>query len=125
MANEITIKAYLSYAKLGQIVITRSNPTAAGDVLTQKSADFRYVSKVQNIGSAAEVIGLGDITSPGMCWMKNLGGTNTISIREGVAGAAVVFLEPGEWALFRMSGGTPYAICDVDDSDLEYFIIDD
>lgn len=125
MANEITIKAYLSYAKSGQVVITRSNPTAAGDVLDQKSVKFRYVSRVQNIGNAAEVIGLGDVLVPGMSWMKNLGVTNTIFIREGVAGADTVSLEPGEWALFRFAGSSPYAISDAGTSDLEYFIIED
>ncbi len=55
-----------------------------------------------------------------------MGTDHTIAIREGSGGADVVFLEPGEWALFRMSGSVPYAICDnVAGSDLEYFIVDD
>jgi len=126
VANEITIKCSLSYAKAGITTVTRSNPTAAGDILTQKIGDIRYVSRVQNIGNAAEVIGLGEVVAPGICWMHNLGADHKISIREGVGGVAVVFLEPGEWALFRMSGGAPYAFChNIVGSDLEYLILED
>lgn len=125
MANEISIIASLRYTKSGVDVITRSNPTAAGDVLTQKTSDVRYVNRVQNFTTSATAIGLGDVASPGMCWMTNIGAVNTISIREGSGGAPVVYLEPGEWALFRMSGGAPFARSDAGDSDLEYFIIDD
>lgn len=126
MANEITIKAYLSYAKSGQAIVTRSNPTAAGDVLTQKSANFRYVNRVQNIGSAAEAIGLGDVLNPGMCWMKNLGSTDTIEIRNGVAGADVIALELGEWALFRVAvSAVLWAISASGTNDLEYLILED
>lgn len=126
MANEITIKAYLSYAKSGQIVITRQNPTAAGDVLTQKSSDFRYVNRVQNIGAAAEALGLGDVVAPGMCWMQHIGADDDILIQDGAAGAPVVGLEIGEWALFRFATGVvPYAISSSGTNDLEYFIIDD
>lgn len=126
MANEITIKASLSYAKSGQTIISRSNPTEAGDVLDQKSADFRYVNRVQNIGASAEALGLGDVISPGMCWMKNLGTADAIEIRNGVAGANVIELEPGEWALFRAAlGAVLWAISLSGTNDLEYFIVED
>lgn len=124
MANEITIKASLSYAKSGQTVISRSNPTAAGDVLTQKSANFRYVNRVQNIGNTEEALGLGDVSSPGISWFQNLGLT-TISIRAGSGDVDVVNIEAGEWAMFRFATATPWAIADTNASDLEYFIIDD
>lgn len=126
MANEITIIASLSYAKLGQVIIARANPTAAGDVLDQKSANFRYVNRVQNIGAAAEVIGLGDVSTPGMCWMKNLGVTDTIHISNGVAGALVVGMELGEWALFRAAvGAVLWAVSVSGTNDLEYLIVED
>ncbi len=126
MANEITIKASLSYAKSGQVIIARANPTAAGDVLDQKSADFRYVNRVQNIGTSAVAIGLGDVSSAGMCWMHNLGTTDTIHIGNGVAGALVIGLEPGEWALFRAAvREVLWAISLSGTNDLEYLIVED
>lgn len=126
MANEITVIALLTYTKSGIDVITRSNPTAAGDLLTQKTADLRYVNRVQNIGAAAEAIGLGEVGTPGMGWFHNIGSTDTIEIRNGVAGADVVALEVGEWALFRAAvGAVLYAISVSGTNDLEYFILGD
>ncbi len=125
MADEITVIASLTYTKAGITLVNRVTPTASGDTLTQKTANIRYVNRVQNFGTAATAIGLGDVTNPGMCWLQNIGATNTISIREGSGGTDVVYLEPGEWALFRMSGGAPFAHTDAGTSDLEYFIIED
>lgn len=125
MSDEITVEVSLSYNRIGIDVVTRSNPTVGGDVITQKTSDARYVNRVQNIGAAAEALGLGDVTTPGWCWMRNIGTTEDIEIRAGVGGADVVKMEPGEWALFRFSTSTPYAISTAGGSDLEYFIIDD
>lgn len=125
MANEITVKVSLSYAKAGQTVITRSNPTASGDVLTQKTAEFRYVNRVQNISAAGEALDIpSDITSPGISWFKNLGAT-TIQFKDLTGGATVASVEAGEWAIFRVAASTLWAIADTSASDLEFFIIDD
>lgn len=125
MADEITVIVSLTYTKAGIAFVTRANPTSGGDSLTQKSADIRYVNRVQNIGNAAEALGLGDVVNPGFSWMKNIGDTNTISVRAGAGGADVVSLESGEWALFRFATATPFGITDAGTSDLEYFIIED
>lgn len=126
MTDEITVIVSLKYTKSGIDGITRANPIVAGDSLTQKTANVRYVNRVQNIGAAAEVIGLGDVTVPGMGWYHNVGVTDTIEIRNGVAGADVVSLELGEWALFRTAiSAVLWAISISGTNDLEYFIIED
>lgn len=125
MANEITVKAYLSYKKSGIETVTRTNPTAGGDVLTQKTAGLNYVARVQSIGTGSEQIDKGDVGDIGYCWFHNLGDT-FLHIRNGVAGASVVKIEPGEWALFRGAIGVDfYSLSDTTANDLEYLILED
>lgn len=126
MSNEITVSASLTFTKAGIDPINRVNITAGGDVLSQKSSGIIYVNRVQNIGTSAEVIGIGDITEIGWCWMKNIGSTGSISIRNGSGGANVIEMEAGEMALFRAAGGASlFAIASSGTIDLEYFFIDD
>ena len=126
MANEITVQVSLSYAKAGLTTILRTNPTEAGDKLTQKSATLIYVNRVQNIGAVVEELGIGDVGIPGIGWFRNIGTADTIRIRNGVAGAEVVALEVGEWALFRVApAAVLWAISSSGNNDLEYFIIRD
>lgn len=126
MSNEITVSASLTFTKAGIDPINRVNITAGGDVLSQKSSGIIYVNRVQNIGTSAEVIGIGDIAEIGWCWMKNIGSTGIIAIRNGSGGADVVEMEAGEMALFRAkSAASLFAIASAGTIDLEYFFIDD
>ena len=125
MANEVKVEAKLTFTKSGIDPVSRVNITAGGDLITQKSSGIIYVNRVQNIGTAAELIGIGDIVEIGWCWMKNIG-TGIIAIRNGVAGVDVIEMEAGEMALFRAkSAASLYAIADSGAIDLEYFFIDD
>ena len=125
MANEITVKALLSYKKSGIETVERTNPTAAGDVLSQKSAGLNYTARVQSIPTGVTQIGKGDVVAIGMCWFSNLGDTS-LEIRNGVAGANVVKIEPGEWAMFRGATAVDlYALSDTTANDLEYLILED
>lgn len=126
MANEIKVEASLTFTKTGLDPVNRVNITAGGDLITQKSSGLIYVNRVQNIGTAAEIIGIGDIVEIGWCWMKNIGSTGIISIRNGAAGVDVIEMEAGEMALFRAKGSASlYAIASAGTIDLEYFFIDD
>lgn len=127
MADEITVIGSLVYAKSGITNVARSNPTVGGETLDQKDAEIRYVNRVQNIGTSAELLGMADITTPGWCFMSNKG-TNAIRIRKGVAGTNLIEIEAGEFALFRIDSavGTDLAaIADTSATDLEYFILED
>lgn len=126
MSNEITISAALSYDKAGIDIVARSNPTAAGDTLTQKTAEIRYTNRVQNIGNAPEAIGLGDVGDPGWFWARNIGGGPDIYLMNGAGGDLTVKLEEGEWCLFRWNdAATPYATAGVGGADMEYLFLED
>ena len=86
-----------------------------------------YVHNKQSIAvgniTSADALDLGGVSTPGICWFKNLDGANFVTIRNGVDGADVCQLEAGEEFCFRFPpGGTPYAAADTGAVLLEYMI---
>lgn len=119
MANEITVTTSIKYAKGNVAEISR----ALSKQITVSGT--QHVHHVQSIGTSAEALDIGDLTTLGWCWMKNLDATNYVSIRSGADGANVINLDPGEAALFRLATNTPFAIADTAPVELEYLIIED
>lgn len=118
MADELTLTATVAFAK-GTIRQTKSISELLIDVTGDK-----YVSGVQEIGTEAEELTLGGITSPGYCVLKNLDGTNYVTIRDGAEGDDLVKLLAGDVAIFRLGSATPYALADTAAVDLEYLIFE-
>jgi hypothetical protein len=58
------------------------------------SAGKRQTKLVQNVGLAPEAVQLGEITAPGVIFLKNLDDTNSISILNETGGKAVATLKP-------------------------------
>ncbi len=86
-------------------------------------AGSRVVDDTQLIATSAEAIQMGEITTPGWCYIKNLDAANFVSIRNGSAGADVIKLLAGESAFFRWpSTAVPYAIADTGACYIEYII---
>lgn len=121
MANEATVTASLDFLK-GNVAIVSRAVTA----LKVTVAGAKYTQIVQEIGFAAEeAIDLGDVGTPGLCWMKNLDGTNFLEVRPATAVADMIKMKAGEPALFRMAATAPFAQADTGNVNLEMLLLDD
>ena len=122
MANEITKTVSLSFAKGTISAVTFAE--ASKNVTVSGS---RYHRAVQNIGTAEEAIGLGELSTLGWGMFKNLDATNYVELRVATAGAKFAKLKPGESCLLRLGSGitAPFAISDTAACNLEYMIVED
>jgi hypothetical protein len=108
MANEIETTSSLRINKNGFDQTFR-------DDFTQSTMTGNYVQDVViEIGTSAENLPLGDITTPGWCRVKNLDATNFVQIGHDVAASfeADVKVPAGKTVLFYMAQGTPQAKAD-------------
>lgn len=96
MANEISVSGSLSVTN-GKFKY--QSPQSGSLKFDQTTAGGGNPGTV-NIGTSDEVISLGDISTPGWCWMKNLDDTNYVDIGPTSAGAIVpmIRMEAGETA---------------------------
>lgn len=107
MANEIAATSRLSFSKGG------ASASFDKTVRVTMSGDD-YVSATQVIGTSAELVSLGDITSaPAFIAIKNLDATNFVTFG-GDSGLTVFSLKllPGESMLIRPTSATLYALAD-------------
>ena len=105
MANEIEISARMAFSKSSRSSNT-DDMNALGLTFTMSGTD--YVKGTQTIGTTAEVLGKGEITTPGYLFIKNLDGTNYIELEKASFSttAGTVKLKAGEVALFRVASST-------------------
>jgi hypothetical protein len=120
-ANEITVTLSLAYLKSN---VSTSKTLTAG-VFSQNGSPVKYVQNVQNVGTSEEALVIGDITTLGWVWFKNLDATNPVSIRQGTGGTNMVKLMPGECACFRFGVNAPYVIATGSAVELEYLLLAD
>lgn len=121
MANELTITASMSFTK-GNVAATARSVSALGVTVSGS----RLMHHVQAVGTSEEAMVLGEVTSLGYCWMKNLDDTNFVTLKTGTGGTVVIKLKAGEVALFRFGSGitAPYLIADTASCNLEYLLIE-
>jgi len=120
MADEITIIPYIKVTKSGA---TYERATASISVTMTGDA---WQTGVQEIGTSAENIVKGDVSTVGWCYFKNLDSTNYIEIGFDDTGFVTFLkLKPGEAAICRLSQDVPQAKADTGACDLEYAIIED
>jgi hypothetical protein len=121
MADELKITGQLWFTK-GGIKInlgTRDHfVTVSGDHAIHKS---------QEIGTSAEALDIGEITTVGYCWFRNMDSTNFVEIGYDDTGFKnLIKLKAGEeCGPVRLGQGAPYALADTAAVDLEYVIIED
>jgi hypothetical protein len=120
MANELTMTVSVAFAKGNVASIARQ---AVGKTITV--AGTKYQASVQTIGTTQEAIVMGDVTSPGYIWVKNLDATNYVTIRPATGGTDTIKLKAGEIALFRLVGAAPFAIANTAAVAIEYIVFDD
>lgn len=108
MADEITINATLSIDN-GNYAATRrtSRLQATQSTLGGNAA-------VQSVSTSYEALALGDVSTEGWCYVRNLDSTNFVELGLEVSSTFYGFtkLEAGEPALFRVSDQTIYAQAD-------------
>lgn len=118
MANEATVTTSLQFKK-GSVDLTLNDAASTFDV-----SGTKYVRGVQNVGTSEEALDMGDITSPGWCYMRNLDSSNFVQIRAATGDTAFMRLNAGEHACFRLVATAPFAIADTSALDLEYMIVE-
>jgi hypothetical protein len=119
MANELTLSGSLAFAKGSVSAALSYGP------LTLTVTGTRYKESLQEIGTSAEAIEVGDLATTGYCILVNRDPTNYVTIRNGVAGADLVKLKAGEFAIFRLATTTPYALANTDAVELQVLILSD
>lgn len=104
MANEITLSASLSIVKSGVSIAG----TVSGLAVTQ--AGDQSIGNVQNIGTSSEALTIGDVTTIGYLFLKNLDATNYVEfdLNNPVSTTAFCKLLPGEGALIPTRQTTIY-----------------
>jgi len=118
MANELTIRAFMHFLK-GDEDEDLSWPS------TVTVSGTKCMKNRQTIGTSAEAIDMGDITSQGMAMFINMDTTNYVSIRAGAAESDLIDILAGESAgPFRLATAAPYAIADTASVELKYMIVE-
>ena len=118
MANELTVTGALELNK-DSIEVSLSESikvTVSGSKITEI---------IQNIGTSAESVDIGDIGTVGYVIAKNLDTTNFVELRDGAAGADVVKMKAGEIAVFRSVAADLNAIADTAACNVRFLIIED
>jgi hypothetical protein len=120
MANELTIRASLSFEKDGTSVQLALGPTNF-DV-----AGKNHLWNRQNVGFAAEeALLLGDVAAGGYLIAKNRDATNYVEIRPNTGVADLVRLKPGDFCIFRLADdAVPYVQANTAAVELEYIVVD-
>jgi hypothetical protein len=106
--NAVTITARLGLEN-GEFK-TERNPGR----LTADQTTLASVANIQTIGITYEAIALGDVTTEGWCYLRNLDAANFVDV--GTDGGAALVpcmrLLAGEVALFRISTNALFALAD-------------
>ena len=120
MANELTIRANLSFEKGGSLAELLLGP------IDRDVAGTNFVRNRQIVGFAAEeALLLGDVAAGGYLIAINRDATNYVEIRPGSGVADLVKLLPGDFCMFRLaSGATPYVQANTAAVELEYLVVD-
>lgn len=116
MANELTLSFSLALAK-GGAVAARSSGTKLVTV-----SGTAYVANIPSIGTADEVLALGDVATNGYILLHNLDATNFITL--GADGSSYpIKVLAGEWSLLRWNGAAIHAKADTAACLLEYYLV--
>lgn len=119
MANEITLRAELSYSKGG------SSMSMESGTLTFDMSGSKHVHMLQTLtGDSQEALDIGDIGTCGYMIIRNKDATNFVEIRPASSGDDLIKLGPGQWAVFPLTTSTPYALADSGDCIVEYLLLE-
>lgn len=118
MADELTLSGSVRYVK-GNVNFSRTladQVTVTGNVLAHN---------IQNIGTAEETLGIGEVTLSGYAIFLNLDSTNYVELGK-ATGVYSIKLKAGEFAILRLdSWAAAYAKANTAAVDLEYYLFSD
>ncbi len=120
MANEITATGTLSFAK-GNVATT--GITRSGQQFNVSGDD--YTRKTQTVGTAAEVLVLGEVGTPGWFLIYNMDATNFVEVLDSTGGAVTLKIKAGEFACGRFGCAAPAVKADTAPVNIEYIVIED
>jgi len=89
MANELNINSSIQYDD-GDVADSLDQSDLSVTLTTLK-----FTKVVQSIGTSDEAIQLGEVTSPGYIFVKNLDTTNYIELKNAVSGTKFCKVAPG------------------------------
>ncbi len=112
MANELSLQIGLSYSKGGDV-----DQVSDGTSITVSGT--ARMSGRQNIGTVEEQLVLGDVSSVGIVWIKNLDTTNYITVGT-VAGQRGFRINAGECFPFRVANNAIYCAANTVAVDVSY-----
>ena len=115
MANEISLTAGLSVVKSGQSISGILSALA----ITQSGTN--NIGSVQNVGLTSEALSIGDVSTIGYLYVKNLDATNFVTIdlnNPAVASSGYATLKAGEAMVVPTRRTAHYAIADTGACDL-------
>ncbi len=124
MADELTLSVAANFLKSGAAIDT-SDMDLIGQTFTVNGTD--WVKATQSIGTTAEILGKGEITTPGYLIIKNTDATNYIELEKATftTGAGTVKLKAGEFAMFRVSSTNIYACANTASCIVRYLFLED
>lgn len=119
MADELTVTGSIAYSKNG-LSFNYGAP-----ILTVDVSGDHVASGTQEVGTSAEPLEKGDITTPGWLFIQNLDSTNYIEVGYDDTGfKPTVRVNAGEWACFRVTQATPQVKADTGACDVAYWLFE-
>lgn len=118
MASEITVSASLAFEK-----------GSLAEELAQFTKQFTMTGTPFNkrswsVPTSSTAIPLGDVTTPGWCFIRNTDTTNYVDITD-AADSQVMRLKAGEFAMFRFAITGPKAKANTAAVVVEYLLLQD
>jgi hypothetical protein len=104
MANEIGVSASIAASKGGATI------SASGTDTADMSGD-QMIANVQSVGTSAEALQLGDVSTIGYLFLKNMDATNYVEVALDSAVSTQIFakLLAGDVTLVKAATATLYA----------------
>lgn len=120
MALEITATGAVSFAKgnVATVGLTRS-----GQRFTVSGTD--YTRGTQSVGTAAEALALGEVTTPGWFFIYNMDATNYVEVLDSTGGVATLKIKAGEFACGRFASAAPAVKANTAAVVIEYMVVED
>lgn len=121
MANEITLTMGMRVRKGGLAIDIATNQ------LARTLTGARRASQTQTIGTGAhEALVIGDVSSAGYAFFKNLDGTNYVELGRDLTGTFVPFakLLAGDIAMLPLTSTAVYAKANTGAVELDYLILE-
>lgn len=118
MADEIRISASIQATK-GTLKVENTAKTFTADL-----TGTDYCAGTQIIGTAEEAVTVGEVGTPGWCYLENLDATDSITVVFVTGQTNGILLAPGESALFKKSGTGLFAFSSANTPTLKKVIIE-